>query len=183
MLKCNEFYHLAPDSETRPFWSDLTGNASNPVRHGLCPIACRDSRLIGPGPAQAPAATAIPPTCMKDELVAAQEICTRAKAAVVEMFSHVRMGRALELENIGALVDDIASSIARHPNAFISLARLKSLDDYTYMHSVSVCALMIALGNQLNFPAELTVEQGWPACCMTSAKWPFRARSSTSLGA
>ena len=86
---------------------------------------------------------------MQDELVAAQEICSRAKTAVVEMFGHVRMGRALELENVSALVDDISSSIARHPNAFISLARLKSLDDYTYMHSVAVCALMIALGNQL----------------------------------
>ena len=49
---------------------------------------------------------------MNDELVAAQEICARAKTAVVEMFSHVRMGRALELENISVLVDDISASIA-----------------------------------------------------------------------
>ncbi|MBP6321815.1 MAG: HD-GYP domain-containing protein, partial [Giesbergeria sp.] len=31
----------------------------------------------------------------------------------------------------------------------ISLARLKSADDYTYMHSVAVCALMMALGRQI----------------------------------
>ena len=31
----------------------------------------------------------------------------------------------------------------------ISLARLKTADDYTYMHSVAVCALMIALAKQL----------------------------------
>jgi len=29
------------------------------------------------------------------------------------------------------------------------LSRLKTNDDYTYMHSVAVCALMIALARQL----------------------------------
>jgi len=159
MLKCNELYHLAPDNEARPFWKGRARDAQSDIR---CAMGCgaqpaETSQLSDPAPAQAPApaAAAIAPTCMNDELVAAQEICARAKTAVVEMFSHVRMGRALELEHIGALVDDISSSIARHPNAFISLARLKSLNDYTYMHSVAVCALMIALGNQLNLPAAL----------------------------
>ena len=133
MVKCNEFYHLAPDSEIRPFWSDLTGDVPSgaPCAMGCDTPLAETARSSEPATAQAPAATAIHPVRMQDELVAAQEICARAKVAVLEMFSHVRMGRALELENIGALVDDIASSIARHPNAFISLVRLKSLDDYT----------------------------------------------------
>lgn len=159
MLKCNELYHLAPDNEARPFWKGCARDAQADIQ---CAMSCgaqlpETPQLPDPAPAQAPApaAAAIAPTCMNDELVAAQEICARAKTAVVEMFSHARMGRALELEHIGALIDDISSSIARHPNAFISLARLKSLDDYTYMHSVAVCALMIALGNQLDLPAAL----------------------------
>lgn len=156
MLKCNELYHLAPDSgEARPFWQGRARDAQADIQ---CAMGCGAQLPETPQsaePPSAPAAATITPTCMNDELVAAQEICARAKTAVVEMFSHVRMGRALELENISALVDDISASIARHPNAFISLARLKSLDDYTYMHSVAVCALMIALGNQLNLPAVL----------------------------
>lgn len=156
MLKCNELYHLAPDSgEARPFWQGRARDAQADIQ---CAMGCGAQLPETPQSAEpppAPAAATITPTCMNNELVAAQEICARAKTAVVEMFSHVRMGRALELENISALVDDISASIARHPNAFISLARLKSLDDYTYMHSVAVCALMIALGNQLNLPAVL----------------------------
>ena len=150
MLKCNELYHLAPDNgEARPFWQGRARDAQADIQ---CAMGCGAQLPETPQSAEpppAPAAATITPTCMNDELVAAQEICARAKTAVVEMFSHVRMGRALELENIGALVDDIASSIARHPNAFISLARLKTADDYTYMHSVAVCALMIALAKQL----------------------------------
>jgi HD-GYP domain-containing protein (c-di-GMP phosphodiesterase class II) len=36
--------------------------------------------------------------------------------------------------------------VLRNPGALVSLARLKTQDDYTYMHSVAVCALMVALG-------------------------------------
>jgi len=156
MLKCNELYHLR-QTAARP---GPSGKAAHATRRRISNAPWAAARSYPRHPSQQsrplrPQRRRSPPTCMNDELVAAQEICARAKTAVVEMFSHVRMGRALELENISVLVDDISASIARHPNAFISLARLKSLDDYTYMHSVAVCALMIALGNQLNLPAVL----------------------------
>jgi putative nucleotidyltransferase with HDIG domain len=38
----------------------------------------------------------------------------------------------------------------------ISLARLKTADDYTYMHSVAVCAMMVALARQLGLDEEQT---------------------------
>ncbi|WP_027996686.1 HD-GYP domain-containing protein [Simplicispira psychrophila] len=90
-----------------------------------------------------------PPTSMQEELVRAAEICRRAKSAVVSMFHEARLGRALEVPDLYAMVEEISASVARHPNALISLARLKSADDYTYMHSVDVCALMMALGRQI----------------------------------
>ncbi len=158
MLKCHEFYQLAPDSEAKPFWRD---RPTNPELDALCALGCTSGTAddsgssIAVSPQDASSAQQPPRMAMSDELVAARNICAKAQAAVVEMFRHVRMGRALELENISALVDDISNSISRHPDAFISLARLKSIDDYTYMHSVAVCALMIALGNQLGLPEAL----------------------------
>jgi putative nucleotidyltransferase with HDIG domain len=47
------------------------------------------------------------------------------------------------------LVNDIVGSVDRNGDALISLCRLKIADEYTYMHSVSVCALMVSLGRQL----------------------------------
>ncbi len=47
------------------------------------------------------------------------------------------------------MVEEISDSLTRNPGALISLARLKTADDYTYMHSVAVCALMVALAKQL----------------------------------
>ncbi|HEY8857350.1 MAG TPA: HD-GYP domain-containing protein [Rugosibacter sp.] len=47
----------------------------------------------------------------------------------------------------------------RNPGALISLARLKTADDYTYMHSVAVCALMVALARQWGGLDEATTRE------------------------
>jgi HD-GYP domain-containing protein (c-di-GMP phosphodiesterase class II) len=70
------------------------------------------------------------------------------------MFGEARMGRTVDADGCLDLVDDIASSILRNPGALVSLARLKTRDDYTYMHSVAVCALMVALGRQIGMSDE-----------------------------
>jgi HD-GYP domain-containing protein (c-di-GMP phosphodiesterase class II) len=51
-------------------------------------------------------------------------------------------------------VDEISESVMRNPGALISVVRLKQRDDYTYMHSVAVCALMVALGRALGVSGE-----------------------------
>jgi HD-GYP domain-containing protein (c-di-GMP phosphodiesterase class II) len=89
------------------------------------------------------------PIPIEKEAVRAAALCLRSKKAVEALFADARMGRALSTDECLPLVDDIASSIWRHPGALISLARLKSHDDYSYMHSVAVCALMVVLGKQL----------------------------------
>lgn len=70
------------------------------------------------------------------------------------------MGKAMQLVEIVTLVDDISMSIARNPEAFLSLSRLKNKDNYTYLHSVAVCALMIALGKQMNLDQALMKDLG-----------------------
>lgn len=94
------------------------------------------------------------PSNLEEELVRAAQICRQSKSAVVSMFNEARLGRALEVPELQNLVEEISDSIARHPGALISLARLKTADDYTYMHSVAVCALMIALGRQVKLNAK-----------------------------
>jgi putative nucleotidyltransferase with HDIG domain len=62
--------------------------------------------------------------------------------------------------NARKLVDEISDSVTRNPGALISLARLKRADDYTYMHSLAVCALMIALGRLLKFEEDMNRRLG-----------------------
>jgi putative nucleotidyltransferase with HDIG domain len=100
------------------------------------------------------------PTSMSDELKRAAMICSKARHAVVSMFQEVRMGNAISAEAAGELVEEISSSVLRNPGALISLARLKTADDYTYMHSVAVCALMVSLGRQLGLDDKALREAG-----------------------
>jgi HD superfamily phosphohydrolase YqeK len=51
-------------------------------------------------------------------------------------------------------------SVARQTEALIGIARIKEVDEYTYMHSIATCGLMIALGRQMNFDDELRHETG-----------------------
>ncbi|WP_260788548.1 HD-GYP domain-containing protein [Aquabacterium sp. OR-4] len=83
------------------------------------------------------------------ELAQAAKTYQRSREVMSGLFSEARMGRALDAEGCGPLVDEITDSVARNPGALVSLMRLKTADDYTYMHSVAVCALMVALGRQL----------------------------------
>ncbi|MFA7291760.1 MAG: HD-GYP domain-containing protein [Rhodocyclaceae bacterium] len=111
------------------------------------------------------AATAAAPTAqqrvsMRDEAARAARICAKSKQAVVSMFQEARMGNAVSAEDCAPLVEEISNSVLRNPGALISLARLKTADDYTYMHSVAVCALMIALARQLGLDEQQTRTAG-----------------------
>lgn len=95
-----------------------------------------------------------------EEATRAALICAKAKQAVTAMFQEARIGKAIDADQASELVEEISDSVLRNPNALISLARLKTVDDYTYMHSVAVCALMIALARQLNLDDEKTYQAG-----------------------
>jgi putative nucleotidyltransferase with HDIG domain len=97
---------------------------------------------------------------LAEEVQRAAKICAKGKEAVVSMFQEVRMGKAIDHAAAGALVEEISDSVMRNPGALISLARLKTADDYTYMHSVAVCALMVALARQLGLDEKNTREAG-----------------------
>lgn len=102
----------------------------------------------------------IPRLSMQAELEQARKTHSKAREMVTTMFQEARMGKALQLAEVGSLVDEISASITRNPEAFLSISRLKTKDNYTYLHSVAVCALMIALGKQLNLEQKLMKDIG-----------------------
>jgi putative nucleotidyltransferase with HDIG domain len=95
-----------------------------------------------------------------EEQERAKKVINSSKKAVASMFHEVRMGKVLNQEAAVKLVDDIAASVARNEGALISLVRLTNKDDYTYMHSVAVCALMVALAKELGLSETETKQAG-----------------------
>lgn len=99
-------------------------------------------------------------TAFSDEVKRASQIVAKGREAVVSMFQEARMGKAVDADAAAPLVEEISNSVLRNPGALISLARLKTADDYTYLHSVAVCALMIALARQLGLDEQQVREAG-----------------------
>jgi HD-GYP domain-containing protein (c-di-GMP phosphodiesterase class II) len=106
-------------------------------------------------PAERPARVSVPvpppSRSFAEEMRTASVVCNRGRAQVEKMFGEARLGHAIDAESFMPLVQDISDSVIRNPGALVSLARLKTQDDYSYMHSVAVCALMVALGRELGF--------------------------------
>ena len=96
------------------------------------------------------------PVSAQAELAQAVKIFAQSRRAVMSMFQEARMGNAVDAGTARALVQEISDSLSRNASALISLARLKSVDDYTYSHSVAVCAMMVALARQLGLDEEQT---------------------------
>lgn len=120
----------------------------------------RGNSLVDAVPVGIGSSTGPSPISLDEELTEAIKICARAKAAVIAMFNDARLGRAISPKQSSLLVDEITDSILRHPHALLSLSRLKTSDDYTYMHSVAVCILMIALARQLKMAPDQVKEAG-----------------------
>lgn len=91
----------------------------------------------------------------EEEIDQARHVYGRVKAVVIAMFREVRMGNSIPVEQAYPLVEEIHLSVARNTDALLSLVRLKHQDQYTYLHSVAVCALMIGLGKQLGLDGSL----------------------------
>ncbi len=108
-----------------------------------------------------PAMVAIEKVSSDQEFERAAAICKQATGAVTTMFQEARMGRAVDTVVAKQVVQDITDSVTRNGGALISLARLKTADDYTYMHSVAVCALMVALARQLGLNDDETKAAGF----------------------
>lgn len=142
-------------------WIDTSrGRDLDPAPAGLPPPDVFDDieRGILPGtPLEEPE----PSSCrLGDEFARASLIAGRAGEAVKKMFAEVRMGSVFEEYTVAALVTDISDSVMRHRGALISLLRLKNRDEYSYMHSVAVCALMIGLARELGMTREQVDQAG-----------------------
>ncbi len=109
---------------------------------------------LAPSLSASPSAPATEHRGFDDELKQAAAICNRGRAAVLSMFNEARMGRTIDTQGCVTLVEEITASVGRNPSALVSLARLKTQDDYSYMHSVAVCALMVALARQSGMDEE-----------------------------
>ena len=105
-----------------------------------------------PAPAEAPAVHT--PAKAASSFERARALHREANQIVRDMLGDIRLGKQIEMEKVEPLVGRIVDSIFTQQDALLPLARLKQHDNYTFQHSVSVCALMTAFARTLEVPHE-----------------------------
>ncbi|MBI5439942.1 MAG: DUF3391 domain-containing protein, partial [Deltaproteobacteria bacterium] len=68
----------------------------------------------------------------------ARELYRDNRAAVEAHFAQARRGRQIDGEAAELTATEIIGSIFRNRNAYLSLARLRQFDEYTFRHSLNV---------------------------------------------
>lgn len=86
------------------------------------------------------------------EVRRASSAIKRSRTEVMNLFEDARLGNSVKSDKMAPLVERISSSVNIDPTIILNIARLKTKDEYTYLHSVAVCALMINLGRKLRLP-------------------------------
>ena len=94
------------------------------------------------------------------ELARATQLRKQATGMVRTVMADVRLGNAVEIDRVQPMVQDITESILRNPGALMGLLRIKTKDDYTFLHSVSVCALLVAFCRARGLDAATTHQAG-----------------------
>ncbi len=99
-----------------------------------------------------------PRTELAVEVQRARKLHGEANRVVKGMLRDIRLGKQIEMELVEPLVERMVDSIFRNQDALLPLARLKEHDNYTFQHSVSVCALLVAFARSLGLERKIIKE-------------------------
>lgn len=94
------------------------------------------------------------------EMSGALQIHHEAHQTIKGVMADVRLGRYSELENVEPAIQGIVDSIFRNSGALIQLGGLRTKDQYTFSHSVSVGALLTAFARTLKLGSDITRQIG-----------------------
>jgi len=163
LLEENDDLRALQSSEIDSVWIDEAKSLAPALAHLKTPTApaapaAEPEAAAEPAPAPVPKPKRI---TRPNEYHAAQTVLADCRAAVGGLFAQVRSGdAAAAIAEAAPVVGAIAESVERHADALLTLTRIRSLDEYSYAHSVSVSALMIMLARQLQLPPQYVQQAG-----------------------
>lgn len=92
------------------------------------------------------------------EVDRARQLHGEANRIVRSVIQDVRLGKQIEMEQVEPVVEQMVDSIFRNQDALLPLVRLKDHDNYTFQHSVSVCALLVSFARGLKLDRSIIKE-------------------------
>lgn len=175
LLEKEEDLRALQGSEIDCVWIDDKKSLAPAIAHLIAPEPRKPSLLDELAPRPVAEAVVESPAAPRrasrpNEFHAAQTVLADCRAAVGELFTRIQSGDARAVDESGPVVSGIAESVERNPDALLTLTRIRSLDEYTYMHSIAVSALMINLARELHLPPDFIRQAGTAGLFMDVGK-------------
>ena len=88
------------------------------------------------------------------------EIAGQEADRYMEIYQAVQEKQPLDITGLSQIVDSFIHSFSSHSGAFLAIAPLRSLDEYTFTHSTNICLLNLAQARLLGIEGSLLSEIG-----------------------
>lgn len=88
------------------------------------------------------------------------EIADREADRFMEIYRTVQAKQQLDITGLSQIVNSFINSFSSHSDAFLAIAPLRSMDEYTYTHSTNICLLNLAQARLLGIEGPLLNEIG-----------------------
>jgi HD-GYP domain-containing protein (c-di-GMP phosphodiesterase class II) len=96
----------------------------------------------------------------RDDRQHAKALVARSMKVLRTAFADVRLGSAIRMEEVTSIVDDVVGTVERNPRTLLEMLRLKQKNEYTYMHSIAVCTLMVNVARHMGKPENKVRDYG-----------------------
>ena len=88
------------------------------------------------------------------EMDRARSLYRETTAVVRNLMAASRSGRQVDVAALDPVAERMVQSAFRNPHALSGISRIKTKDEYTFMHSVGVSALLVSFARELDLPEQ-----------------------------
>ncbi|MCP4323922.1 MAG: HD-GYP domain-containing protein [Alteromonadales bacterium] len=94
------------------------------------------------------------------EMGKAKVAFVQATEFITDVMANAKMGQHIELEQVNPVINKLSQSILRNSNALLGLSRIRSMDRYTFEHSVSFSVLIMAFAKSMGLSEKIICAVG-----------------------
>ncbi len=95
-----------------------------------------------------------PEPSLEKRVLEAKNLVKNASNVVVGFMNETKVGKQIDLEITREVASSITRMLSKDTHTLLGVTRLKTKDEYTYIHSVSVSALVAAFAKGLDYSPE-----------------------------
>jgi HD-GYP domain-containing protein (c-di-GMP phosphodiesterase class II) len=88
------------------------------------------------------------------EMDSARNLYRATTSVVRNLMASSRSGRQVDVASLDPLAERMVQSAFRNPHALTGVSRIKTKDEYTFMHCVGVSALLVAFAREMQLPEQ-----------------------------